>query len=130
LRLSKAPKMQKSKVFLAFLENYTYLCPKKTKRNGTMEKELKELLEKVEAVRRPLCERASILRQNIMGGSTAEWIKGETQRCKRELAMSRDCTSLRDIRDAINTILDNRHLLDELLSAGTPENFFKIYDHE
>lgn len=122
--------MQKSKVFLAFLKNYTYLCPKKTKRNGTMEKELKELLEKVEAVRGPLCERASILRQNIMRASKAEWIKGETPRCKRELAMSRDCSSLREVRDAINTIFDNRHLLDELLSAGTPENFFKKYDHE
>lgn len=39
MRLSKAPKIQKSKVFLAFLENYAYPCPKKTKRNGTMEKD-------------------------------------------------------------------------------------------
>lgn len=95
-----------------------------------MEKELKGLLEKVEAVRGPLCERAGILRREIMKASTTEWIKGETPRCKRELAMSRDCASLREVRDAINTIFDNRHLLDELLSAGTPENFFKKYNYE
>lgn len=95
-----------------------------------MEKELKELLEKVEAVRGPLCERADILKLEIMEASAAEWIKGETPRCKRELAMSRDCSSLRKVRDAINTIFDNRHLLDEVLAAGTPENFFKKYNYE
>lgn len=95
-----------------------------------MGKELKELLKKVEAIRGPLCERASALRQNIICASAAEWIKGETPRCKRELAMSRDCSSLREVRDAINTIFDNRHLLDEVLSAGTLENFFKKYNYE
>ena len=123
--------MRKSKIFLAFPKNYTYLCFKKTKRNGIMEKELIELLEKVEAVRRPLCERTNILRQSIlMDCSASEWVNGDTPRCKKEIAMNRDCNSLSEVRDAIYTIFDNRLLLDELLSAETPENFFKKYDHE
>ena len=96
--------------------------------NRTMEKELRQLLERVEEVRRPLAEKASILRNTIMRASATEWIKGESPRCKKELAMSRDCSALREVKDAINTIFDNRHLLDEILAAGGPNEFFKKYE--
>ena len=136
--------MQKSKVFLAFPENYTYLCPKKTKRNGTMEKDnyqlppvwdvithLTQLLGKTEPVRKRLSEASSILRRQIYENGPAEWLKGQSPRCKKEGRISSDEHHLREVRDAIETLSENTHLLQELENAGWDyENFYKKYDHE
>jgi hypothetical protein len=78
--------------------------------------DLKGILALVEETRRPLCEKADILRNTIMRESQNEWIKGESPRCKRERAIVDDCRSLREVRDAIETIIDNRHLIDEPLA--------------
>ena len=136
--------MQKSKVFLAFLENYAYICPKKTKRNGTMEKDnyqlppvwdvitnLTQLLSKTEPVRKRLCEASSILCRQICESGPAEWLKGQSPRCKKEGRISSDEHNLRKVRDAIETLSENTHLLQELENAGWDyENFYKKYDHE
>lgn len=86
---------------------------------------LKGILARVEEVRRPLCEKADILRNTILRESHNEWLKGESPRCKKEEAMCQDHENLRKVRDAIETIIDNRHLIDELF--GT-ENFYKKYE--
>ena len=136
--------MQKSKVFLAFLENYTYLCPKKTKRNGTMEKanyqlppvwdvitHLGQILGKTENVFKGLSEEGSTLRRQICLSSPNEWFKGESPRCKKESRISSDVYHLRKVRDAIETLSENTRLLLELEKAGWDYvNFSKKYDHE
>ena len=93
--------------------------------------DLKGILSTVEKVRTPLVEKADILRQNIMRDSQMEWLKGESPRCKREQAMAQDCSALRKVRDAIETIVDNRHLLDEIFACfakGDINEFFKKYE--
>lgn len=92
---------------------------------------LKGILARVEEVRSPLCEKADILRNTILRESHNEWLKGESPRCKREHAMSCDESNLRHVRDAIEVLADNTHLLQELENAGWDyENFYKKYDHE
>lgn len=79
---------------------------------------LNQLLGKTEGVRKPLVEGDEILRRQIMTASKNEWLKGETPRCKRENAMSSDASDLRKVRDAIETLADKMHLLQELEKCG------------
>lgn len=79
---------------------------------------LNQVIGKTEEVRTHLAEGSAILRKQIYEKGPAEWLKGESPRCKREHAMSCDECDLRHVRDAIETLADNTHLLQELEQAG------------
>lgn len=92
---------------------------------------LNQLLCKTEPVRKRLCEAGSILRRQIYENGPTEYLKGQSPRCKKESKISSDEYLLRKVRDAIETIAENTHLLRELEVAGWDyENFYKRYDHE
>ena len=92
---------------------------------------LNQLIGKTEEVRSKLAEGSSILRRQIYENGPAEWLKGQSPRCKKEGRISSDEHHLREVRDAIETLSENTHLLQELENAGWDyENFYKKYDHE
>ena len=73
---------------------------------------LNQLIGKTEEVRSKLAEGSSILRRQIYEKGPAEWLKGESPRCKREHAMSCDESKYRTTR--IN------HLAFKTQSQGFP----------
>jgi hypothetical protein len=92
---------------------------------------LTQIVGKTEPVRKRLSEAGSILRRQIYQDGPAEWLKGQSPRCKKEGRISSDEHALRNVRNAIETLAENTHLLQELESAGWDfENFYKKYDHE
>lgn len=92
---------------------------------------LTQIVGKTEPVRKRLCEASSILRRQIYENVPAEWLKGQSPRCKKEGRISSDERNLRKVRDAIETLSENTHLLQELENAGWDyENFYKKYDNE
>ena len=92
---------------------------------------LTQMLGKAEPVRKRLCEASSILRRQIYENGPDEWLKGQSPRCKKESRISSDEHHLREVRDAIEVLSENTHLLQELESAGWDYvNFYKKYDHE
>lgn len=92
---------------------------------------LTQMLSKTEPVRKRLSEASFILRRQIYENGPAGVAQRSISRCKKEGRISSDEHHLREVRDAIEVLSENTHLLQELENAGWDYvNFYAKYDHE